>query len=430
MSHQLTTREIAQKLYEYAFTIVWTDAMTSGNRAFYTTLRHNRRFIEAERRMYKPNQDTLYSFLPIQLEHTPYILEIPRLEDNNRYLLVNILNQKTEMVLSKGTKNDNNGAGKYIILYRDQEIPDEYKDYTPIRSEDSRNYFIIRLESYGEEDYATANAIQDQFVMRALYPERIVERESLPDDYNGQSSFITQMQPAEFVRRLQGTLSDTKHDETMLDYMKKLQLIEPQTSFEALPKQLQEEITAGFQDGLQAILNYSGTEGYESNGWHAYIDSVGAYGNKYRYRAYINYFAVMPNLYTDTIYPNLETDSNGDVLDSKKTYHLHFEKDGLPQAKYFWSVILYGKPSEQLVINPYKKYLINSHGIHDFSFNADGSLDVIISQEKPKDERLFANWIPAPTEDDSFTLLMRIYGPTQELLDKKWEFPTVLPVEK
>lgn len=429
MKETLSTRQKAQLLYEYAFTIVWTDAMTSGNREFYTTLRHNRRFIEAERRMYKPNQDTLYSFLPIQLEYTPYILEIPRLEDNNRYLLVNILNLKTEMVLSKGTKNENNGAGKYIILYRDQEVPEKYKDYIPIRSEDSRNYFIIRLESYGEQDYKKANAIQDQFVMRALYPERIMEREPLSGEYNGQSSFMTRMQPVEFIRRLQGTIADTKHDETMLTYMKQLQLSEAAESFEQLPLELRKEITAGFSDGLQAILNYSGIEGYESNGWHAYIDSVGVYGKKYRYRAYINYFAVMPNLYTDTIYPNLETDSNGDVLDSHKTYHLHFKKDGLPKAKYFWSIILYGSPSEQLVINPYKKYLINSHGLKNFHYNSDGSLDVIIGPYKPEDERYFSNWIPTPYEEDSFTLLMRIYGPSQELLEKKWEFPTVLPIE-
>lgn len=429
MSKEITLREKAQRIYEYAFTIVWTDAMTSGNQEFYTTLRHNRKFIEAERRMYKPNQDTLYSFLPIQLEHTPYILEIPELENKSRYLLVNILNLKTEMVLTRGSKNEKNGAGKYIILYRDAEVPEEYKDYIPIRSEDSRNYFIIRLESYGEADYETANAIQDQFVMRALYPERIVERRSLPTKYNGQSSFMTEMKPDEFIDRLMGTLADTKHDDIMLEYMKDLQLTDEKVTYDSLPLDIQKDIQAGFSDGLQAILNYSGPEGYESNGWRAYIDSVGDYGKKYRYRAYINYFAVMPNLYTDTIYPNLETDSNGKKLDSHKTYKLHFKKDGLPQADYFWSIILYGAPSEQLVINPYKKYLINSHGIDDFYFNEDGSLDVIIGPEKPVDDRYFANWIPSPYEEDSFTLLMRIYGPTQELLDKKWEFPTVLPVE-
>ena len=306
--------------------------MASGDRAFYTTLRHNRKFIEAERRMYKPNQDTLYSFLPIQLEHTPYILEIPELEDKSRYLLVNILNLKTEMVLTKGTKNEKNGAGKYIILYRDAEIPEAYKDYIPVRSEDSRNYFIIRLESYGEKDYKTANAIQDQFVMRALYPDRIRERPALPADYNGQSSFMTEMKPDEFIRRLLGTLADTRHDDQMFGYMRDLKLTDAEVTYDSLSPQLQEEIRAGFADGLQAILNYTGTEGYESNGWHAYIDSVGDYGKKYR---------------------------------------LHFKKGGLPQAKYFWSVILYGSPSEQLVINPYKKYLINSHGLRDFCFNED-----------------------------------------------------------
>ena len=85
-------------------------------------------------------------------------------------------------------------------------------------------------------------------------------------------------------------------------------------------------------------------------------------------------------MYTDTIYPNLETDSDGNALDSHKTYHLHFKKGGLPQAKYFWSIILYGKPSEQLVINPYKKYLINSHGIDDFYFNEDGCLTMVFDK--------------------------------------------------
>lgn len=429
MSREISRREMAQKLYEYAFTIVWTDEMTSGNREFYTQIQHNRKFIEAERRMYKPNQDTLYSFLPMQLENTPYILEIPELEDPDRYLLVNILNLKTEMVLTKGSKNERNGAGKYIILYRDAEVPEEYRDYIPVRSEDSRNYFIIRLESYGEGDYEKANAIQDQFVIKALYPEKIEEKISQKRGYNGQSAFMTEMKADDFIRRLQRTITDTKHDEEMLNYMKELQLLEKDRPYDTLPLSLREDIESGFRDGLREILQYHGDEGYESNGWHTYIDHVGEYGKRYRYRAYINYFAVMPNLSSDTVYPLLETDSEGNKLDSKKTYCLHFKKGGLPQAKYFWSVILYGSPSEQLVINPYKKYLVNSHGIDQFYFNDDGSLDIIIAPEKPKDEKYFKNWIPSPYEDDSFTLLMRVYGPSQELLQKKWEFPTVLPTE-
>lgn len=427
---ELTYKEMAQKLYEYAFTIVWTDEMTRGDRKFYTTVQHNRKFIEAERRMYKPNQDTLYSFLPMQLEHTPYILEIPELKDSDRYLLVNILNLKTEMVFTKGSKNEKNGAGKYIILYRDAEVPEEYKDYIPVRNEDSRNYFIIRLESYGPGDYETANVIQDKFVIRALYPEKIEEKISDKHGYNGQSAFMTEMPADEFVRRLQGTLKDTRHDEEMLEYMKKLQIFDENTAYDSLPLTLRKDIEDGFEAGLKAILNYEGEEGYESNGWHTYIDSVGAYGKKYLYRSYINYFAVMPNLSTDTVYPLLETDSRGEKLDSRKTYCLHFEKDGLPQAKYFWSVILYGAPSEQLVINPYKKYLVNSHGLNQFYFEKDGSLNIIIGPEKPENEQYFRNWIPSPYEDDSFTLLMRIYGPSQELLQKKWEFPTVLSVEQ
>lgn len=107
----------------------------------------------------------------------------------------------------------------------------------------------------------------------------------------------------------------------------------------------------------------------------------------------------------------------------------HLEMVGLKGFENSYPSQLSGGMSQRAAIARGLANNPNSHGIDDFYFNEDGSLDVIIGPEKPVDDRYFANWIPSPYEEDSFTLLMRIYGPTQELLDKKWEFPTVLPVE-
>lgn len=164
--NEMTLKEKAKLFYEYAFTIVWVDFAFGTSKEPYTKVRHNRRFIEAER----PNQDTLYSFMPMQLEHTPYILEIP--------------------------------AG--------------YEDYTAVRSEDSQNYFIIRTEAYGEADYPKANAIQDRFIAKPLYPDRIVPRGSSKANGSLSVSYIENMDPETFIGIFIGTLEDTVHDEKMI----------------------------------------------------------------------------------------------------------------------------------------------------------------------------------------------------------------------
>ena len=69
--------------------------------------------------------------------------------------------------------------------------------------------------------------------------------------------------------------------------------------------------------------------------------------------------------------------------------------------------------------NPIKRYSMGDR-TKGLAYGADGSLDVYVQHTSPGAEHE-ANWLPAP--EGAYDLIMRIYGPGQEVFDGKWKFP-------
>ena len=116
---------------------------------------------------------------------------------------------------------------------------------------------------------------------------------------------------------------------------------------------------------------------------------------------------------------------DGTLLYSNKKYKINFADGKLPEAQFFWSITLYGLPSQYLTENELDRYMINSHEKNLF-VNPDGSIDILLQNTRPEDERLLPNWLPTPKDEEYFDLTMRIYGPSKEQLEGKWEGPVVL----
>lgn len=95
------------------------------------------------------------------------------------------------------------------------------------------------------------------------------------------------------------------------------------------------------------------------------------------------------NLDADAIYPMAGTDADGRPLDgSDHRYRIHFDRD-------------------------------------DLTFNDDGSLDIAIQHDSPG-RNAESNWLPAPA--GPFNMIMRVYSPKQEMLDRAWRPPPVRPL--
>src|SRR5215469_10254517 len=120
-------------------------------------------------------------------------------------------------------------------------------------------------------------------------------------------------------------------------------------------------------------------------------DTMGVYGNWYLKRAIVAQAGLGANLPEDAIYPLNLADETGKPLDGANKYTLHFDKDGMPPARAFWSVTLYDNDGFQ-VANSLNRFAVSSW--MPFKHNADGSLDLRFQNENPSGE-MEVNWLPA-----------------------------------
>ena len=135
------------------------------------------------------------------------------------------------------------------------------------------------------------------------------------------------------------------------------------------------------------------------NGWLV-TTGTGAYGMNYLWRAGVSAYGWGPNLQEDAVYPSTKADADGAPLVGTNTYIVHFAKGETPPVDGLWSITMYDSeyyfypnPLNKLTVSPRDK----------LTFNADGSLDLYFSHEKPASAPQ-ANWLPAPA--GQFILMM------------------------
>ena len=77
--------------------------------------------------------------------------------------------------------------------------------------------------------------------------------------------------------------------------------------------------------------------------------------------------------------------------------------------------------------NPIDRYVINDR-TRGLKYGADGSLDLYLQNQKPTDPQAEANWFPSP--NSPFSLTMRIYIPSEAVLNGQYAPPPVKLVSK
>ena len=158
------------------------------------------------------------------------------------------------------------------------------------------------------------------------------------------------------------------------------------------------------------------------NFWSMNTDTMGVYGNYYLKRAIVTQQGLGANLPEDAIYPLNLADKDGQPLDVKNAYTIHFEKHEIPPVDAFWSVTLYDNQGFQ-VANPINRFALSSW--MPFQKNADGSLDLYFQNESPGKDKKW-NWLPAPK--GPYNLTMRLYAPKSDALTGKWNLPPIIKV--
>lgn len=374
-----------------------------------------------------PNADTLYSQAWLDLSKEPIVLSVPDMGD--RYYLMPMLDEWTNVFASPGTRTSGNDPGDFAIVGPNWQgtLPNGLEE---IRSPTEFVWIIGRTETRGPSDYDAVHKLQDQYKLTPLsyWGKNYV----LPKDVPVKQGVNTQVPPVDQVAKMDartffGTVAKllpsappAQSDRTMIDKLNQLGVVSGRT-LNVSESDLQ-EMEKGIADARAKLKEEWKTKKFATkhNHWDILIKNMGNYGDQYLQRAVVALGGLGANLPQDAIYPTTSQDSTGEALNGANRYVIHFTKDQIPPVEGFWSITMYND-RQFFVENPINRYAIGDRD--DLEYNDDDSLDIFIQNASPGKEDE-SNWLPAPK--GPFNLILRLYWPKKEILDGSWTPPPVV----
>lgn len=392
---------------------------------------------EQTRTVVKPNSDTLYSIVVLDVGSEPVIIHAP--STGSRYFSFELLDGHTNVFGYIGTRATGNTGGDYALVG-----PNWNASTTPlgktvkgiIRSQTPRVWVVGRTLVDGEADLSAALAVQNQITVQRN--SKVGTSEYLPNfnlttPNNALGTPAVMVPNAAYFKEF-GTVmaaqppvsADSKLITALAKYGVGPGLDPNKTQSIAVMAELVKGAKAGqakIDAGMEATRKASEKK---NNGW-VLFDRVGDFGTDYLTRAIIAQIGVGANKPEESIYPGTEYDYSGKRLTgaSNRVYKIHFNAGQLPPVDGFWSISMYAE-DQYFIANPINRFQIGDR-TPNLVHNSDGSMDIWVSKAQPSAARGgVKNWLPAPAAN--FTLVMRAYIPRPSILNGTWKYPKVTRV--
>ena len=366
------------------------------------------------------NNDTLYSQAHYDLDLSgPMVIDIPRTD--NRYYIVQLLDAYSDSIEDLHVKNVGDQGSKVLLVNKGWagEVPEGIDRV--VESRTPMVWLIQRTGVFGEQDLDDALVVHDKFLS---YPLDQLDAEHDIVELNASTGRIPPMarpEGLEWYSLIDRELrkNPIPEDAAIVDQFQQIG-IGGSTPFN--PEALSSAQKAGLMRAIessQQIIQYAGRSiGDVNNGWSMMYEG-GRYGNDYLSRASINMRAAGLNVPERALYPNRYTDSNSEQLSGSNQYRMTMPADAPADA--FWSLTMYDAKSLFMVENFIQRYSISTNRKDELKYAEDGTLPICIQYAKPTDPT--CNWLPAPQDD--FYLHMRLYEPTQAVLENEYPLPQV-----
>ncbi|MCS4434207.1 DUF1254 domain-containing protein [Aquiflexum gelatinilyticum] len=389
-----------------------------------------------------PNSDTPYCMFWSDIREEPVVFTVPEV-DSIRYYSFQFIDLYTHNFAYIGSLTTGNKAGKYLVANEnwEGEIPEGITEV--IRSETGIFFTIVRTQLFDANDLENVQHLQDQYQLQTLSeylgnPSAKKEHDDVfPQWVEGEQFSEASFKYLDAMLKFIGEPIE-KEKAIMEDFAKLGLGTEEGYSFNNFEEDIQNAIKQGVKDGfaeMEAFIKENSTDPLgsayifgsretleKSAKEHYNLDNI------HLIRAVGAHLGIFGNSASEAIYPAFFVDAEGNPLDgSKNTYTLTFAPNQMPPVKAFWSLTMYDGKTQLLVDNPLDKYLLNSTMKDAFVRNNDGSVTLYVQHESPG-ANLEANWLPAP--NGPFYCIMRLYGPTEAVLEGTWVSPKMVKQNK
>jgi hypothetical protein len=358
------------------------------------------------------NVNTLYASSWFDLRKEPLLLSIPKV--GNRYYSIAMMDAYMNNFSILGSRTIGPYGGNFIICTDDYKglIP---KGYTKILSPTPLIWALQRIapSNTRKDELAACKIIQDGITIVPLSQFGNLNYD--PMTYNSKLNLGSPnisdnpLKLFEIANKWMQINRPPVADQAILSLFSRLGL-GPDFEFDSnnLTSAQKKGLLRGIEAGKEMINNYLTKSDNLYNGWSIPPMDAGNYGTNYLTRAAWTMQSIGALSSEEAMYVTSYVDINGDSYSGENNYVLHYEKDEIPQVGSFWSLTLYELPSILLYDNPIDSYQMGSQ-IESMKYNDDGSLDIYIQHEKPKDKKKINNWLPAPK--GKFIVTLRFYNP-------------------
>ncbi|RFU49252.1 DUF1254 domain-containing protein [Paraburkholderia sp. DHOC27] len=366
-----------------------------------------------------PNNDTPYSWGWLDLRREPWVLSVP-VVPRQRYFVFQCVDLFTYNFAYVGSRTTGNEGGHYLF------VGPHWHGETPkgidkvFRSETELILTLGRTALNGPSDVKDVQAIQKQY---HLAPLSAFEHTQAPppvpkiDFPKWDATKATSIDFIVYLNFLLQFAQPTAPSEA--DLMQRFAKIgiAPGKPFDpsALPPEMRQAIEAGVADGKAALAD---TQKHTTSSYDLFGTRENLHDD-YMKRAVAAAMGIYGNTKEEAVYVGTRLNADHAQLLGSQPYVIHFDKQDLPPAKFFWSMTMYNLPARQLVANPINRYSIGDR-TKGLQYNADGSLDIYVQHQPPAADKE-SNWLPAP--EGPYNVIARIYGPGPSVFDGAWKFP-------
>ncbi|QKJ64155.1 DUF1254 domain-containing protein [Flavobacterium sp. M31R6] len=381
------------------------------------------------------NVNTLYASTWLDLRKEPIILEIP--EFGNRYYSVALQDAYMNHFSILGSRTIGGYGGKFMICGPDYNgvIP---SGFTKIESPTPFVWMLMRIApTYAnEKEIEVCRKLQADVTITPLSqinntrynPSTYNEKLNLgvPDVSKDPLSFF------EIVHQYMQINPPPKGEAALMALFRQIGFNPEQDfSIDKLTEPQRKGLLRAVESGKEMINTYITNGDNIYNGWTIQSKEMGSYGYSYLTRAALTMQSIGGFPWEEAIYVVGYKDIKGNELDgSINNYLLHFNKNEIPQVNDFWSLTMYELPSVMLYDNAINRYQMGPQ-IEEMKHNKDGSLDIYIQHNKPKEKNKQGNWLPSPA--GKFVLSMRMYNPKSNMFQldaHKVPLPGIQPIKK
>ncbi|UHQ19823.1 DUF1254 domain-containing protein [Lysobacter sp. KIS68-7] len=430
-------RELARDAYIWGFPIVDNyrvmdayvlDPKNAEYKGPFNTIANNARlYTPQDKAIQTPNSDTPYSMVWMDLRAEPVVLTVPKI-GKPRYYSIQLIDAYTHNTGYIGSRTTGNDAGHYLIAGPGWtgDKPPGIKQVFPMETQFV--FAVYRTQLFGAKDMDNIKRIQVGYKVQPL--SAFLGKPTPPAapavDWMKPVSAEEQRTSLEFFNELAFAIQFIPTHPAAKRFRERLAEVGfvpgRHFDFDKADPTVREAMLAGMQEG-QATIDAERKKRVSSMGLFGTREDMHYDPVARALGAQVGIYANSPE---EAMYSTYEKDADGQALDGAHRYVLRFPKGGLPPAKGFWSLTMYGLPDQLLVDNPIDRYLINSTMLDTLKRDPDGGITLYLQNASP-DKDKEANWLPAP--QGRFFAVLRNYWPDASVVKGDWKAPQLQRAE-